>query len=182
MNVKAATWMTTLVLFSGTALADGAGENSGAYFGGGLSLTKIEDNEAGISYSDQTVGWRLLGGYQFNRHFAFEGGYANLGEATDNILSTPVTAEFSGFFASAVGIVPATERFHVFGKIGLYSGDTDVTVAGLTVSDSDSGLMLGGGLSYRVNPHWMIRGDFDWYDVDFDTMWSFGGGVTYNFR
>jgi OOP family OmpA-OmpF porin len=40
------------------------------------------------SCDDGDTAWKVFGGYQFNRHFALEAGYANLGEAT----ASPFTA------------------------------------------------------------------------------------------
>ncbi len=81
-----------------------------------------------------------------------------------------------------LGILPTSDRFELFGKLGFYSGETEVTVAGLSADEDDSGLTVGAGARFRLADSFMIRGDFDWYDVDIDSLWSLGIGATYNFR
>ncbi|MEA3196672.1 MAG: OmpA-OmpF porin, family, partial [Gammaproteobacteria bacterium] len=77
------------VTSSPTAFADDAGWYAG--FNGGQSRAKIADGRiadgllgdgfttTSISNEDHHLGFKLFGGYEFNRYFALEGGYFDLG-------------------------------------------------------------------------------------------------------
>ena len=80
-----------------------------------------------VSGSEANTGFKIVGGYQFSRHFAVEGRLSDFGrsetlrdDTTPAFGSTP--GRSSGFRLDAVGIVPLRGGFSLFGKIGtLYS-------------------------------------------------------------
>ncbi len=79
-------------------------------------------------------GFKVYGGYQFNRYFAIEGGYFDLGEHSYMATTTPTgslsgTIEVNGFNLDIVGIVPFSERFSLFGLIGANHANADDTFA-----------------------------------------------------
>ncbi|MEM7282542.1 MAG: porin family protein [Pseudomonadota bacterium] len=174
---KAISLLMAFALGTGLAFAD----NDGLYVGGSVGYTSLEDVEGTFSYEDNPVGWKLIGGYKFTNFLAVEGAYANLGEASDNVLGLgDVNAEFSGFSATALGIIPLTV-VDVFGKFGYYSGDLEVSALGVTGDESDSGVTAGAGVMFNLIPTLSFRGDIDWYDTDFDTLWSANVGLTFSF-
>ncbi len=117
----------------------------GFYAGAGFNATHIEDEEQGISFEDDSLGWRLLAGYDFSNNFGIEGSYINSGEAKDDVLGTNVTAELSAFTLSVVGLLPLGEDAQLFGKVGYYNGEAEVTVLGFTLDEDEDGLTVGVG-------------------------------------
>ncbi len=165
------------IFTSGLAVAD----NDGLYVGGSLGYTSLEDEDGVFSYEDNPVGYKIIGGYKFTNFLAVEGAYANLGEASDSIAGLgEVDTEFSGFSATALGIIPLTV-FDVFGKLGYYSGDLEVSALGVTGDDSDTGVTAGAGVMFNLIPTLSFRGDIDWYDTELDSLWSANIGVTFSF-
>ena len=148
----------------------------GFYAGAGIGITQIEDSEDGLSFKDSPLGWRLLAGYDFNENFALEGSYANSGDAEDTVEGVDVKAELSAFTFSVVGLMPLSESTKLFGKLGYYDGEEEVSAFGLTVKEDADGLTAGFGVRYELQNNVAIRGDFDWYDSDLDTLWSVGVG------
>lgn len=169
-----------LVSFVGL-LANSAALAEGFYAGAGFGITQIEDEEQGVSFKDSPFGWRLLAGYDFTESYAIEGSYVNSGEAEDDVQGTNVKAELSAFVVSLVGLIPVSDNSRLFGKLGYYSGEEEVTAFGVTIDDDDSGLTVGAGLRYDMGNNFVVRGDFDWFDTDLDTVWSVGVGVQYFF-
>ena len=159
-----------LILSSSFALAEGF------YAGAGIGITQIEDSEDGLSFKDSPFGWRLLAGYDFSENFAIEGSYLNSGKAEDTIEGTDVEVELSAFTFSVVGLVPMNESTRLFGKLGYYDGEEEVTAFGVTLDDDADGLTAGFGVRYELQNAVTIRGDFDWFDSDLDTVWSVGVG------
>ena len=91
-------------------------EGSGGYFGlsaGQVMVQDYCDNDPGVtitSCDDEDTGYRIFGGYKFNKNFALEGAYVNLGNypASGIFIGTPfsVEVEITGLTAQAVGMVP----------------------------------------------------------------------------
>jgi len=148
---------------------------------------------------DSDTAWKLFAGYRFNKNFALEGGYADLGEATWNSTVTvpaagTVSASWKGkaWSLAAVGILPVSEQFEVFGKIGAHRWDVDLSitatgggaVAADSLDDSGTGWLYGVGASYSFTKNMAVRAEWERYkdvgdenntggqsDVD---VWSLG--------
>jgi len=117
-----------------------ASDDSFWYVGGniGKSRTKIDDDKiisqlqaaglpSSISDSDRDTAFKLLGGYKFNKNFAVEGGYFDLGQFSYTATTIPPAlagtlsgnARISGLNIDAVGFLPITEKFSAFARLGL---------------------------------------------------------------
>lgn len=167
-----------LVLFlfaTTTAMAEGF------YAGAGFGLTQIEDEDQGISFKDNPLGWRLLAGYDINENFGIEGSYINSGKAEDDVFGENVEAELSAFTLAVVGLLPISDSAQLFGKVGFYSGEQEVTVQGFTLDQDEDGATVGAGIRFGTSEALAIRGEFEWYDTDLDTLWSVGIGFQYYF-
>ena len=174
MNVRIS-FLALALLAGSTAWAEGF------YAGAGIGLTKIEDEEGGVSFDDTPLGFKLIAGYDFTENFAIEGSYVNSGEGEDSIMGVDVEAELTAFTVSAVGLLPVSDTVTLFGKLGLYTGESEVTAFGISADDDEDGLTVGGGLRFKMNDQFSLRGEFDWYDTDLDTLWSIGVGFQYGF-
>lgn len=105
-------------------------------------FTKATDGEA----------YGFLAGYRLTQHLAIEGGYTYLGKQTYRDRSTGVflptdpelapipeqlgvvlTTKTSGFALSAMGILPISYAWEVYGRAGVYIGSNTLRI---TVSDS----------------------------------------------
>ena len=80
---------------------------------------------ANLAAGETNGGFKIFGGYQFNRHFAVEGRLSEIGRpdsTRDDIApvfgATP--GRSSGFRLDAVGIVPLRGGFSLFGRIGTW--------------------------------------------------------------
>ena len=121
------------VIASPNAVAD----DSGWYMGGniGQSRATIDDvritgslagfTSTSIADDNRNTGYKLFGGYRFNKNFALEGGYFDLGKfgytATTVLPAGTLigNTKLDGLNLDAVGILPITGKFSVFGRIGM---------------------------------------------------------------
>lgn len=148
-------------LAAGSAAAQGM-DSSGIYLGGSLGLSQYKDTckNLFVPCEDQDTAFRVFGGYQFNRNWAVELGYADFGEADG---SGPIPAGGNGSFKlssyavdlTGVGSAYVTERLHFFGRLGAYMGrttrDTEFTLfPPLNDAKTNSGFTFGAGVGYNL--------------------------------
>jgi OOP family OmpA-OmpF porin len=162
--------------------------------GGGLTTTSINDN-------DRDTGYKLFGGYKINKNFAVEGGYFDLGRFgfTANTLPAGTLSgkiKLNGLNLDAVGILPISEKFSAFGRLGMnyaqakdsFSGTGAVAVLNPNPSKRDMNYKFGAGLQYdfteslgmrleaeryRINDAVGNKGDIDLVSVGL--VYRFGG-------
>ncbi len=105
------------------------------WYGGinlGQSKSRIDDNRiiaqlpGSVSMNDNNTdtAYKLFGGYQFNKNFALEAGYFNLGQFSYTATTVPAgtlngNIKLQGLNLDAVGILPLADKFSVFGRLGL---------------------------------------------------------------
>ncbi|WP_155998054.1 outer membrane beta-barrel protein [Thioalkalivibrio sp. ALMg13-2] len=133
----------------------------------------------GIDDDDRDLGYKLFGGYQFNRNFALEGGYFDLGGFSYTASTRPegtYKGEIGvrGINVDAVGMVPLSERFSAFGRFGLtyaeakvgFSSTGQFHVAGTSPRERDVQYKFGAGLQYAVTPALGLRLEAERYRVN----------------
>jgi len=140
------------------------------YIGGSVGQADHHQNKndwsggAGFSttYDNTDTAYKLFGGYKFNRNFAIEGGYTDLGKYTARITGGGDTGDANVKTTSwslfAVGIVPVGESFSLFGKAGLSrnrskmnfssGGVAFLAADGGSHSDAEFALGLGGSFAF----------------------------------
>jgi OOP family OmpA-OmpF porin len=190
-------------------------EDSGGYFGinVGQSRANIDDERitgnllgrgftgVTIADDDRDTGYKLYGGYRFNRNFAVEGGFFDLGKFGFTATTVPAgtlsgNIKIRGVNLDAVGILPITEKFSALGRIGVnyaqakdhFTGTGAVTVTNPDPKKSDTNYKFGVGLQYdftetlgvrveaeryRINDAVGNRGDVDLISVGL--VYRFGG-------
>ncbi|MHB8353058.1 MAG: OmpA family protein [Burkholderiales bacterium] len=153
------------------ATIDNARITSGL-LGSGFATTSMTDD-------NRDTGYKLFGGYQFNKNFAMEGGYFNLGSF--GFTSTTVPAgtlhgniRLEGVNLDLVGILPITERFSAFGRVGViyteskdsFNGTGSVTALTPNPSKSDGNYKAGLGLQYAFNDSVDMRLEAERYRIN----------------
>ncbi len=176
-----------------------AGGSIGEMKVSGLSLSLLDDG-SGLtgSVDDSDTGWTVLGGVRLQKHFAIEADYIDFGEFSINATSDgtgsifaagPVAAEISatGFSVSALGLMPVSDHFDLFARIGYFSIDADSSVTNsatgrITDSDDDDDFYFGAGAQYNFRAPVSLRLEWRQYrgpeDVDYLSIagfFRFGG-------
>jgi OOP family OmpA-OmpF porin len=156
------------------ATAAQADTQPGFYAGAGFGTTKIGDDEFdGSGIDDSDTGFKIFGGYNFNENFAIEAGYFDFGEASGDFGGDSFSIGVSGLSASAVGRLPVSDMFSLFGKLGFASYDVDVSfnIAGFgsgSASDSDSDMIYGVGGALSFGKSFEARLEYEALNVDGD--------------
>jgi len=126
-----------------------------------------EDGTAGSSsgFENNGVGYKMQLGYQFNQNFAIEGGYVDLGQQDYrvNFASGDGNARVRdrGLNIDALGILPVSGPFSVFGKLGAIEAKTTYRVNGADAG----GDISDGHEKYKVSPNFGVGGMYSFNDT-----------------
>jgi len=168
-------------------------QNDSYYYGGlsiGQSRAKIDEEKiaarligAGLTTTAvrrdaRDTGYKLFGGYQFNRYFALEGGYFDLGRFNFTADTAPAGSlegqlRLRGLNLDLVGTLPLGERLSALGRVGAASTKTSDTFSGTGAvhvldahpSQRATSLKVGAGLQYAFSPYLIMRGEAERYRV-----------------
>ena len=160
-------------------------DDSGWYLGAGVGnsvargLGSIDGTLAvfGVSSAsatgDNNTAWHLFGGYQVNKYVGAELGYHRLGSFyVNSSVAAPVVGIGAGSWqakniwsVAAVGTMPITGPFAVFGKLGVAFSSVDFNFAspGVAISQSGSstGAYYGLGMKYDFTKNIAVRGEWE---------------------
>jgi OOP family OmpA-OmpF porin len=123
---------------------------------------------------DEATAFGVTAGYKFNRYFALEASYIDLGSAdysgeglvTDGFFTIPMevgaSLEAKGPAAAAIASIPVSDAFALYGKIGLFFADSEfsVSVEGDSVGDplttSTQEVFFGAGLAWSIGERFSL--------------------------
>jgi OOP family OmpA-OmpF porin len=139
---------------------------------GGLTTTSMTRDERHGSY-------KLFGGYQLNRHLAFEAGYFNLGKFGFTSTTLPAGTldgriRLDGLNLDLVGSWPLSERISLLGRVGAQyarARDSFAVTGAARVQDphpthKEFNPKLGVGLQYEVSRSMLVRGEAERYRIN----------------
>lgn len=157
----------------------------------GPNRSRIDDarisqslNSSGLANSslidqDRDHGYKVFGGYQFNRFLALEGSYFDLGTFAFTASTTPPGTlagdiRLRGLGLDAVVSAPLTDRFSLFAKVGAnYTETRDRFNASgaVTVLDSTPGMAelnpkIGLGMQYALTDSLSVRAELERFRVN----------------
>jgi OOP family OmpA-OmpF porin len=125
----------------------------------------------GISSSDKKGSnqVRLQLGYSVNPNFAVEAGYIDFGKAKYSASYSGGTADGTlkagGIDVAALGILPLSDSFSLFGKAGLVAARVKSSLSSSLVNSSDKATvvrpLLGVGATYKLNESLDLRAEYE---------------------
>ncbi|MDO8412964.1 MAG: OmpA family protein [Gallionellaceae bacterium] len=191
---RVAKTVTALSLAGCAVINSAVADDSNWYLGGniGQSRAKIDDTRitaqlVGVGFAttsivdeNRSAAYKLFAGYKVGKNFALEGGYFDIGKF--GFTSTTIPAgtltgkiKLRGVNIDAVGILPITEQFAVFGRAGLnYAQARDnFSSTGLVPapvnpnpSKSEANYKFGMGLQYDFTESLGMRAEAERYRIN----------------
>jgi OmpA-OmpF porin, OOP family len=186
-----ATLATVAVTLSPTAFADDADAGWYVGFNAGQSRATIDDGRiaagllgdgfttTSINDDNSHFGFKVFGGYEFNRYFSLEGGYFNLGQfgfTADTIPAGSLHGDLKlqGGNIDLVGSLPLGDKFSLFARAGLnyaeakdsFIGTGSVTVIDPSPQKSAANYKFGVGAEYDFTRSVGIRIEAERYRID----------------
>ena len=179
----------------GSLLAASSFAQEGGYYYGGLSIgqSRAKIDEARITASllgsgltttsmsrdESDPAFKLFGGYQFNRNFALEAGYFNLGKFGFTSTTVPTGTldgriKLQGVNLDLVGTLPLTERLSAIARVGgqyasardTFRGSGAVQVLNPNPSEKGFNYKAGVGLQYELSPSFLVRAEAERYRIN----------------
>jgi OOP family OmpA-OmpF porin len=180
-------------------LSASAGAQSGAftYFvGGSLGQSDVDESlVSGLitsgSIDGKDTALKIYGGGFFGKHLGAELAYVDLGEASysGTFFGTSVNdgrASVWGYNVAAVARLPVSPQFEVFGKLGVFLWENEVsdvfggTPTSNTIRGWDGG-SFGIGAAWRFTRHLAARLEWERFPIDVSDASLLSLGVQYNF-
>jgi OmpA-OmpF porin, OOP family len=169
-----------------------AADPSGWYVGGnlGLSQAEIDDgriidaleaagaSSVSVKDEDDDIGFKLFGGYQFDKHWSVEGGYFNLGEFGFKATTVPAgtltgRSDIQGLNIDPVFTWPLSKKFSLLGRVGLTYAEADTSYAatGSVTAPPDkdtraTSYKFGVGAQYDFTRRLGMRAEAESYRID----------------
>ncbi|MCU7843509.1 MAG: outer membrane beta-barrel protein [Candidatus Thiodiazotropha sp. (ex Monitilora ramsayi)] len=132
------------------------------YFGIGVGTGSY--SEADFDESD--TGLNIYGGFKAGENLGLEISYTDFGNPEGRFLGFNTSVEVTGLGFSAVGYIPVSDNFNLFGKFGLMAWDADIAVGSISGSEDGTDLLLGFGATYQISNQFALRGAWEFVDVD----------------
>lgn len=162
-----------LIAASAFAISPAVAEDGGFYVGAGVGDFGIDLGP--VDGSD--TGFKLFGGYLFNKNFGVELEYLDGGTADFG----PVGIDVSGFNLSGIGILPVGEKFNLFAKLGMLFWDASLSGKG-GGDDSGEDFSWGIGAGYSFTDQFGMRLEYQGFEIeDTDTVDLLSVGASWKF-
>jgi len=174
MNKKVGAAILGFLLAAAVGPVAAQESEKGIYLGGSVGYAQYKDvcKNLFIPCEGNDTAWRFFGGYQFNRNWSLELGYADLGEAEG---AGPIPAggnatfrtQAYGFDLTGIGSVYLTQRLSLFGRLGAYMGRTTRDIEftnfpNVNEAKTNSGFTYGAGLGYNLG-YFGVRAEWQRY-------------------
>jgi OOP family OmpA-OmpF porin len=157
-----------------------------AYIGvsAGLTTANVCNDLSGLgltSCDDEGSGFKIFGGYKFNQNFGVEASLVDLGEFSATGPGGTASVGVDGFGVAAVGMIPISQKFDIFGKVGIYMWDASGGGVASGISDDGSDIMFGAGVNWSILNRLGLRAEWERFDVDGDDVDFISIGAQFNF-
>ncbi|UNK48774.1 outer membrane beta-barrel protein [Lysobacter sp. S4-A87] len=151
-----------IAVLAGAAAFGAQAADKGFYAGAGVGQSFVDEG----NYDDEDTAFSVFGGYQFNRYFGLEAGYADFGKLEPR--GNGAELEANSVYLTAVGTVPITDSFSAYAKAGFQRWDLDTAIPGVVGNDDDSGTdpTYGVGVQYRFTDHVALRGEYSRFEIE----------------
>ncbi len=209
-NTSGMSGLLALAIFISSAAG---ASDSGWYTGGSAGLSHAEVDEkritsgllgggfatTSLSEDEFAPGFKLFGGYQFNKYFALENGYfehRKFGFTATTVPAGSLTGimRFRGVNFDVVGILPITDNFSAFGRAGViyseakgsFNGTGAVVVTDPNRRKRGVSYKFGVGVEYAFTDWFSLRTEAERYRMD-DAVGNhgdidlFSSGVVFRF-
>ena len=111
----------------------------GLYLGGGVGAYTLDLDD--FSFDDNAAVAKVMLGYRFSDHLAFEVDYQKLFEVEDNLLGVPAEIDVDAWTVSLRPILPVSDFVDLYAKVGYswYDAEVRTAIPGFSITESETG-------------------------------------------
>lgn len=126
-----------------------AAHAEGSYVGAGVGRSehKVAINSFG-TYKDNDVAVKVFTGYNFDKNFGIEAGYADLGKI--DLGDTGMNVKGRSFYAAGTATLPLGEKFSLTGKLGIAKNRARLNLKSGDIKDTKTDALLSVSAAYEV--------------------------------
>ena len=157
-------WLVSVLGAAAVAISVGAQAQTGSAPAVPNIYAGVEIGRSDVG-SEDDIGFKIFGGYQFTRNIAAEIGYGMLFDKSD--------VEVTALEFVAVGMFPLAKQISLIGKLGLANVEAD----GPGGSEDKTELTWGIGVQFDVNRNLGLRALWQRYETDEELDWFTIGAV-----
>ena len=128
----------------------------------GQRYVGLNGGSTDLRSGDNSTAYEIYAGGMWHKNFGLEVGLTDFG----NINRPGNTVDASGFSIKAVGMMPMTESFSAFAKLGTMYTRTKVTSSSNLVKDNGWGVTYGLGLNFDINRQFSAVLEWDKANMD----------------
>lgn len=148
--------------------------------GGGGWATGDSDNDVlspSGGFGGGQIGYNIQGGFGLGPHLVL-GVEADIQGSgiTDSAFGLESNLNWFGTVRGRVGY--AMDRALIYFTGGFAFGEVENKVLGVSFSDTQTGYVLGGGVEYKINPAWSLKGEYQF--ISLDASDSSAGGLGFS--
>lgn len=167
--------------------------DNGFYAGGSAGTTKWNIGPSDIlstgSIENNNTGYKIFGGYDFNKTWGLEFGYLDLGKysfkGTYGGSSVRGDIKITAWDVMGVGNFHVTDDIALFAKVGVYAWDAKASASNGSINNSATGTgsnaMFGLGMKYNLNDRFSFRGEWERFHDSSNPIDLLSIGVAYKF-
>lgn len=133
-------------------------------------------SSASVKQDGGSTAFGIFAGAWVTDNFGLQADYIDLGSIEGKVTTVPASNTFykysaSAFSVAALGGIKLGAKGRLYGKAGVYRASVEFKSATRSITTDSTGLMLGGGYSFRITQHLLARAELTVYnDVKFQTF------------
>jgi OOP family OmpA-OmpF porin len=156
----------------------------GGYAGASYMSSSAEFKTSFQNFDTSSDGWKIYGGFEFDKNFGVEITYYDLGDFSDTQGASTLDAQIWVYDLSLRGRIPLGERFAFTGKLGYSSVIVESEAANNLISvsldGSDWELFYALGIDLRVGKALGFRAEWESWNVE-NSLDAVSAGVYFRF-
>lgn len=158
-----------LAVLPAVSFAEMQTDGIGPYVGAGVGYHRLNEEDFGTTPTEldsEEMAYRGYAGWRFLPFLGVEGEYVDFGTNDDGNNSL----DAHGYSAAAVGYLPLSTRFDIYGKVGQLfwdkSGRDNTGSTPFSFDDDGEDLFYGLGVGYGLTEHLGVKLEYDRYEME----------------
>lgn len=157
--------MKQTILFTLLAALAGTAAAQTTYVGGNIGRAEQKITLDGFSEKDHDTGYKVYGGYNFNKNVGLEAGFVDLRKMKLADGSDRLDVHSTALYFAVTGTLPLNDQFSLFAKAGAARNEVKVSESGIGYSSSEKDHRTTGyisvGAAYAIDKNLSVVAEYE---------------------